>query len=63
MIAFCTDCFYCNFRKHPEGVEVTCSNELAPVSWRNKWILRRPTQDRLKCPIPEHWFLKKSSNG
>jgi len=63
MPAFCADCAYCSFRKQPDGIEVMCSNELAPISWRNTWILRKPTQDRLRCPMPQQWFLRKSSDG
>jgi hypothetical protein len=56
---FCVDCSHCSFRKKDDGIEVMCSNELAPISWRNKWILRKPTQKRLLCPNPTMWFHKK----
>ena len=59
MIKYCRDCNKCKSRAHPEGVEVMCTNELSPSSWRNKWILRTPGRLPLMCPVPEQWFQPK----
>jgi len=39
-----------------------CTNDLAPESWRNKWILRTEAatiKSPLMCPVPDIWFKQK----
>ena len=62
MIKYCRECQKCKARTHENGIEVMCTNDLAPNSWRNKWILRRPGMLQLMCPVPEQWFEPKELN-
>lgn len=62
MIRYCNKCDHCEHRQILGGVDVKCTNELAPNSWRNKWIHRTETatiKSPLMCPVPDKWFREK----
>jgi len=62
MIKYCKQCAHCDFRQVPGGVEVLCNSELAPESWRRKWIHRtteKTISSPLMCPVPDKWFKEK----
>lgn len=66
MIKYCSDCALVKFNviKHngiaTGDVEVMCTSELAPESWRNKFIRHFKGQPKKMCPVPEKWFKDKN---
>ena len=62
MIKFCRDCAYAESRSKGQGMEVKCTSELTPISWRNSWIYRSLDaciNKPLMCPCPEQGFKQK----